>query len=193
MKGWVRVVRVTTTQNADAAIRAEETDTTEDAGAWAGDADKQAGERDTTALVLDALSALARFGLAFMWIYSGWTKIGVHMDVTKSITAYEIFTPYWSELLARVIGPAEIAGGLLLLLGIKIRPAGWVSLGVLVLFIIGLYSAYTRGLNIDCGCFGPQPSGDGADLLIAIARDAGLIAATLFMIYRPYTRFALYP
>lgn len=143
--------------------------------------------------VLDIASALARFGLAIMWIYSGWTKIGVHMDVTKSIEAYEIFTPYWSELLARIIGPVEIAGGLLLLLGIKLKPAGWVSIGVLVLFIIGLYSAYSRGLNIDCGCFGPQPEGDGSELLRVIARDVVFIAVTLFMIYRPYTKFALYP
>ena len=74
-----------------------------------------------TSRVLDVAAALARFGLALMWIYSGYTKIGAHLDVTKSIEAYQIFTPYWSDLLARVIGPLELAGGLLLLLGIHTK------------------------------------------------------------------------
>nr|VDG63995.1 Uncharacterised protein [Streptococcus thermophilus] len=153
----------------------------------------EAAQRDTKPLALDIVSALARFGLAFMWIYSGSTKIGVPMDVTKSVEAYEIFTPYWSELIARIIGPAEIAGGLLLLLGIKLKPAGWVSIGVLVLFIIGVWSAYTRGLTIDCGCFAPQGDDGGSDLLRVIFRDVVFIAVTLFMIYRPFKKFALYP
>ena len=143
--------------------------------------------------VLDVLSALARFGLAFMWIYAGATKIGDRVTVTRNIEAYEIFTAHWSGLLANLIGPLEIAGGLLLLLGIKLRPAGWVSVGVLLLFIIGLASAYSRGLQIDCGCFGPQPDSSGADLLWAIARDVALLATTLFMIYRPFKKLALYP
>ena len=158
-----------------------------------GQAERGAGETSRSEFMLDALSALARFGLAVMWIYSGATKLGNHMTVTRSIEAYEIFTPYWSNLLANIIGPAEIAVGLILLLGIKIRPAGWVSLGVLVLFVIGLASAYHRGLQIDCGCFGPNPEGASDDLLVAIARDIGLIAVTLFMIYRPFKKFALYP
>lgn len=152
-----------------------------------------AGETSTSGRVLDVFSALARFGLAAVWIFAGATKLGNHMTVTQSIEAYEIFTPYWSSLLASIIGPAELAGGLILLLGIKIRPAGWVSFGVLVLFVIGLSSSYSRGLQIDCGCFGPDPDSAGGDLLWAIARDVGLIAVTLFMIYRPFKKFALYP
>lgn len=158
-----------------------------------GQQEQGLGETSRSDFVLDVLSALARFGLAVMWIYSGSTKLGNHMTVTQSIEAYEIFTPYWSNLLANIIGPAEIAGGLILLLGIKIRPAGWVSLVVLVLFVIGLASAYHRGLQIDCGCFGPQPDSAGGDLLWTIVRDIGLIAVTLFMIYRPFKKFALYP
>lgn len=151
--------------------------------------------RNASTRVLDVASALARFGLAFMWIYSGMQKVlEPHINVTKTIEAYEIFTPYWSDLLAQAIGPLEVAGGLILLLGIKIRWAGGVSLGVLVILILGLYSAHARGLVIDCGCFDPaeadpQPGG----LLTAIWRDVFLIAVTAFMMWRPYKKFALYP
>lgn len=184
---WANVIEVTTKQ--DVQVAASEVPEFPEAGQPAA----EAGETSRSEIVLDVLSALARFGLAVMWIYSGSTKLGNHMTVTRSIEAYEIFTPYWSNLLANIIGPAEMAGGLILLLGIKIRPTGWVSVGVLVLFVIGLASAYHRGLQIDCGCFGPNPEGASDDLLVAIVRDIGLIAATLFMIYRPFQKFALYP
>lgn len=151
--------------------------------------------RSTKELVLDVLAALARFGLAFMWIYSGWVKIAEpHINMAKTIEAYEIFTPYWSSVLANWIGPLELAGGLLLLLGIKIRWAGGVSIGVLVLFIIGLYSAHSRGLVIDCGCFDPAAADpQPGELLTAIRRDVFLIAATAYMMWRPYKKFAIYP
>lgn len=131
--------------------------------------------------------------MAYIWISAGVSKIGVHMDVTQTIQAYEIFTPAWSDLLARLIGPLEISGGLLLLLGLKLRPAGWVSIGVLSLFIIGLGSAWSRGLVIDCGCFNPEQSDGGTNLVVTTARDVFYIAITLFMIYRPFKKFALYP
>ena len=145
--------------------------------------------------MLDVASALARFGLALMWIYSGMQKVlESHINITKTIEAYEIFTPYWSDLIARVIGPLELAGGLILLLGIKIRWAGGVSLAVLVLFIIGLWSVQARGLVIDCGCFDPaQAQPEEGDLIKAIVRDIGLIAVTAFMMWRPYRKFAIYP
>ena len=147
-----------------------------------------------TSRVLDVAAVLARFGLALMWINSGYTKIGAHLDVTKSIEAYQIFTPYWSDLLARVIGPLELAGGLLLLLGIKLRWAGGVSIAVLVMFILGLWSAYSRGLDINCGCFDPSAGeSDPNDLLKAIWRDVAFIAITAFMMWRPFKKFAIYP
>lgn len=150
--------------------------------------------RDTKTLVLDVLSALARFYMAYVWIDAGASKIGVPLDVTKTIEAYEIFTPDWSYLLAHIIGPLEVAGGLLLLLGIKLRWSGKVSIIVLTLFIIGMLSAWQRGLVIDCGCFDPSAAGEGeTNLLVTVARDVGYIAITAFMMWRPFKKFAIYP
>lgn len=144
--------------------------------------------------MLDVLSAAARFFMAFVWIRAAIPKIGNVMDVTQTIAAYEIFTRDWSYLLAQLIGPLELAGGILLLLGIKLRPAGWVSIGVLTLFIIGMLSAWQRGLIIDCGCFNPSAEGEeGTNLLATVGRDALYILITGFMIYRPFKRFAIYP
>ena len=48
----------------------------------------------------------------------------------------------------------EIAVGLLLVLGLFTRPAAVVGGLLMVAFLIGIISAWARGLTIDCGCFG---------------------------------------
>ena len=42
-------------------------------------------ERNTKALVLDVLSALARFYMAYVWLDAGIAKLGVPIDVTNTI------------------------------------------------------------------------------------------------------------
>ncbi|WP_349293192.1 MauE/DoxX family redox-associated membrane protein [Corynebacterium breve] len=143
--------------------------------------------------ILDIIAALCRFILGGAWVYAGATKLGNHMVMTQTIEAYEIFTPYWSNILAQLIGPLEIAGGLLLLAGLWIRPAGIVSLVVLALFMIGISQAWSRGLVIDCGCFNPAQSEGGMDYLLTLLRDAVYVVMTAFMIYRPFKRWAIYP
>lgn len=146
-------------------------------------------------LTLDTVSAIARFGMGIVWIAAGLPKLNDHMNLTQSIAAYEIFTPYWSDLLARMIGPLEVAGGLLLILGIFLKPVSKVASWVMVLFIIGIAQAWSRGLVIDCGCFSVEPNMDGAamDYAVTILRDLVFLFLSVWTIYRPFTRFALYP
>lgn len=144
--------------------------------------------------VLDIAAAAARFYLAAVWINAGYAKIGNHLEVFQTIQAYEVFTPYWSNILANFIGPLELAGGLFLLLGIKIRWAGGISMAVLIMFIMGLWSVHARGMVIDCGCFDPtQRQPEPGDVVQAIWRDVFLLAVTAFMMYRPFKKLAVYP
>lgn len=149
---------------------------------------------DRKTLILDAISFISRFGLAITWIWAGIHKVGNVMETGQSIQAYQIFTTEWSVFLADIIGPLELAGGIILLIGVFFRQAGWVSTFVLVLFIIGIGQAWSRGLVIDCGCFGDQNLTDGGmDYLQTILRDVVLIAMSLWTAYRPFKRFAIYP
>ncbi|MDO5099869.1 MAG: DoxX family membrane protein [Corynebacterium sp.] len=144
--------------------------------------------------VLDVISLLARFGLAAVWIIAGWQKLGKPMAEAQAIQGYEIFSTYWSILLGKLIGPLELAGGVLLLLGIFLRFAAKLSAVVLILFMIGIGQAWARGLVIDCGCFGDVDLADGGmDYLFTILRDIGLLAMSIWVMYRPYKRFAIYP
>jgi uncharacterized membrane protein YphA (DoxX/SURF4 family) len=77
--------------------------------------------------------------------------------------------------------------------GLLVRASAVVSAVLFLAFIIGISSAWARGLQIDCGCFG----GGGYDANATdkypweIARDLGLLFASLWLVWRPRSRWAL--
>ncbi len=147
------------------------------------------------ALVLDVISAFARFFMAYIWLKAGLAKLGEEMATTQSVAAYRIFTPEWSGYIAQLIAPLEIAGGVVLLLGLFLRQSSKLSNVVLVLFIIGIAQAWARGLQIDCGCFGIDPNDTEfvMDYLRTIIRDIFFIFLGFWTIKRPFTKWAIYP
>jgi hypothetical protein len=68
-----------------------------------------------------------------------------------------------------------------------------VSALLFLAFIVGISSAWARGLSIECGCFGG--GGEIPDAAAAypgeIARDVGLLALSLWLVVRPRSRLAL--
>src|SRR5262245_17824051 len=100
------------------------------------------------------VGTLARLGLAAVWLVAGATKVTDLAASGRAVNAYQLM----SFDVARVIGAAlpfvEIALGVLLLVGLATRLAAGVAAALLVVFIAGISSAWARGLQIDCGCFG---------------------------------------
>lgn len=146
-------------------------------------------------LILDLVSAFARFFMAYIWITAGVEKLNKHFTMTQTIEAYQIFTPEWSHYLAYLIGPLEIAGGVLLLLGLFMRPAAKVGIIVLVLFMIGIGQAWARGLDIDCGCFEVDPANTDQvmDYVKTLGRDLFFLVLMVWIWVRPFKKFAIYP
>lgn len=146
-------------------------------------------------LILDLISAFARFFMAYIWIAAGVEKLNKHFTMTQTIEAYQIFTPEWSHYLAYLIGPLEIAGGVLLLLGLFMRPAVKVGIIVLVLFMIGIGQAWARGLDIDCGCFEVDPANTDQvmDYVKTLGRDLFYLVLMVWIWVRPFKKFAIYP
>jgi len=111
----------------------------------------------------------------------------------RAVRAYDLLP----EALVTAVGYGlpflELALGTLLLLGVAVRLAAGLSAGLLVLFLVGIASAWARGLQIDCGCFGGGGQIAAADTRYPqeVARDAALLAAALALARWPASRFAL--
>lgn len=140
------------------------------------------------------ISTAARLGLAAVWLVAGGLKVGDLAGSGRAVNAYEIF-PYE---VAKVIGAAqpflEIALGLLLLAGLAVRLSAGISAGLLIVFIAGIVSAWSRGLQIDCGCFssgGQLGAGQSPQYTWDIVRDAGFLLLAGILLWRPRTRYSI--
>lgn len=152
-------------------------------------------QKSRKTIVLDVISFIARFFMAYIWISAGVPKLGGISGVAQSIEAYGIFTQEWAGYLAMIIGPVELVGGILLLIGLVLKPASKLATVVLVLFIIGIIQAWARGLQLDCGCFGQVDpatvSNFGLEYTKVIIRDLIFIALSLWTVFRPFTKWSL--
>jgi uncharacterized membrane protein YphA (DoxX/SURF4 family) len=140
------------------------------------------------------LGLLARLGLAAVWLVAGGSKVGDLAGSGRAVAAYQVM-PFEA---ARVVGAAlpfvELALGVLLLLGLATRLAGAVSAALLTVFIVGIASAWARGLSIDCGCFGgggQLAASQHPNYAPEILRDLGLLILAGVLVAWPRTRFAL--
>lgn len=140
------------------------------------------------------ISLLVRLGLAAVWLVAGLLKVGSPQQSIQAVRAYELPIP---DALVNLIGYGlpwfEVALGLLLLAGLLTRPVAIVSAIVLVLFMIGVASAWARGLTIDCGCFGGggEVAPGETQYLSELFRDTGFLLLAGWLIWRPRSKFSL--
>jgi uncharacterized membrane protein YphA (DoxX/SURF4 family) len=100
--------------------------------------------------------------------------------------------------MARITGAAlpfiELALGALLLFGLATRLAAAVSTALMAVYVVGISSAWARGLSIDCGCFGgggQLAPGQHPNYAPDIVRDIGLLLVAGFLMRWPRTPLAL--
>jgi uncharacterized membrane protein YphA (DoxX/SURF4 family) len=128
-----------------------------------------------------------------VWIVAGLLKLPDPAASVRAVRAYQLLP----EVVVPVVGYAlpivELLIGLTLVLGLLVRIGAVLSCILFVAFIVGISSAWARGLQIDCGCFG----GGGFDAQARekypweLARDFGLLLASAWLVWRPRAPWAL--
>ncbi len=113
---------------------------------------------------------IGRIILAGIFIYAGYSKIflpimhphppiGVALSFfAMQVDSYQILSPWAVNFVAHTLPFAEVALGLLLLIGWRLRI--WATLVTLIMvgFFIAVVRSYALGLQINCGCFAnPEP------------------------------------
>jgi uncharacterized membrane protein YphA (DoxX/SURF4 family) len=139
------------------------------------------------------LGTAVRLGLAAVWLFAGGSKVTDLAASGRAVNAYQVMPYDLAEVVGAALPFIEIALGLLLLAGLATRLAAWISVGILVVFIAGIISAWARGLSIDCGCFGgggQLAAGQSPNYLPEILRDLGFLALAGFLVVFPRTRLA---
>lgn len=143
--------------------------------------------------VLLWLRTAVRVGLGGVWIVAGALKVADPSQAVQSVAAYQLL-PLW---MARVVGwglPfAEVALGLVLISGLFTRWAAVLSGGLQLILMIGLVSAWGRGLSIDCGCFsgGGAVAPDATTYVQSLIRDVAFLLGAAWLVWQPVTRLSL--
>jgi uncharacterized membrane protein YphA (DoxX/SURF4 family) len=139
------------------------------------------------------LSTLARLVLAAVFLVAGALKVADPQNAVQAVRAYELLPVGLTTVVGWGLPFLEIAFGLLLVAGLCTRIAAGGAALLLVVFIEAVASAATRGLSIDCGCFG----GGGTvapgqtRYLSEILRDAALLVLAGWLIRHPMSLLSL--
>jgi uncharacterized membrane protein YphA (DoxX/SURF4 family) len=140
------------------------------------------------------IGVLCRLLLGGVFLVAGLLKLPDPAANVRAVRAYQLLP----EALVPVVGHGlpilEILLGGCLILGLVTRVAAVVSVVLLAAFVVGIGSAWARGLSIECGCFGGG-AGPSANAAAAypweIVRDVGLLLAAGWLVWRPWTPWAV--
>ena len=143
--------------------------------------------------VVEGMGAVARLGLAAVFLVSGALKVLDPAQTRIAVRAYELLPSGLVGPVATGLPLVELTLGTLLLLGVFTR---WVTLAsavVLLVLMTAVAQSWARGLSIDCGCFGGGGTVAKGDTHYPeeLARDAGMVLLALWLLVRPRTALSL--
>ena len=139
------------------------------------------------------VSTALRIGLAVVALAAGLSKINDLPGSVRAVRAYEILPEALVPTVGYALPMIEIILGVLLVLGLFTRLTALAFGGLMIVFIIGIASAWARGLTIDCGCFGGGGAidPDQTRYPLEILRDLAFVAGSAVLVRWPRSRFAL--
>lgn len=124
------------------------------------------------------VATVLRIVLGALFVYAAWMKLRDPWALFAiSIDSYQIL-PLWAvEMVARSLPWFELALGVLLITGFFRGVSTTAASLLLAVFFSLMIRAMLKGLQIDCGCFGPGERLSWMTLL----RDGALLASSLFV------------
>ena len=137
-------------------------------------------------LVLGAIFVYAGFAKLFMPNTHLWPFFFLKFSISTNLTmfqqqveSYQMLSPEAARLLAHSLPFAEIAVGLMLFIGWRLRI--WAALATLIMvgFLGVVARAYLLHMDINCGCFGTPEKLTG----LTVVRDAAFSALAVLMTY----------
>jgi uncharacterized membrane protein YphA (DoxX/SURF4 family) len=121
---------------------------------------------------------VARIVLGAVFVYAAYVKLRDPWQLfAMSINSYDVLPLAMAETAAHVIPWLELALGLMVIAGIWLRISGTILSLVLLTFFTLMVRAYAKGMQINCGCFGPGEVISWKTLL----RDGSMAAAAIAM------------
>ncbi len=139
------------------------------------------------------LALAARLVLGGVLVVAGVLKVPDPAAAVRAVRAYRLLPEAVVGPVAFGLPAVEVLVGLALIAGVLVRTAAVAAALLMVVFLVGVGSAWARGLQIDCGCFGgggQVAAGDTA-YPAEVVRDTALLLVALGLARWPRSRLAL--
>lgn len=122
-------------------------------------------------------SWICRIILACTFAYASYVKI-LHPDVFfMDIRRYQLSPDALSQISAYLLPAFELCLSITILIPRYVKSSAILMATLFLMFILAILSAWIRGLDISCGCFGN--SNITGNYISTISRDILLIALTI--------------
>ena len=133
---------------------------------------------------------LVRLLVGGVFIYAGVLKAWETQDFARDLQHYSIIP--WSDvviLLAVYLPWVELFAGMAVVFR-RLYLGGLVAIAFMMLIFTGaLTSAWARGLDISCGCFGKEKESIRTNFPVLLARDLALLAGAVVLLGAEMRRF----
>lgn len=117
-----------------------------------------------------------------VFVYTGALKAADPMAFLEDVRSFDLLSDPWAAWLALALPWLEIFSGIAVASGV-LRAGGLGILNaLLILFLVAISSAWFRGIDLRCGCFGhTDATSSYRDLIV---RDLLLLGAGLMLAWR---------
>lgn len=129
------------------------------------------------------LLLIGRLALAWVFIWAAIPKLQDPVAFSASIEGYRIVSGSLAMWAAIILPWLELVVGLGLITPWLRQASAGTMASLLLLFVALHASAWARGLDINCGCFGESTESPGYHWLIL--RNLALLSITIFILRAP--------
>jgi protein-disulfide isomerase len=135
---------------------------------------------------------VARLALGGVWLWAGLVKISDPAESIRAVRAYRLLPESLVVPSGYGLPVLEVALALLLLAGLATRAAALVTVALVVAFMVAIGTAWARGLEIECGCFGGGGlATEGSNYVWDLVRDLVILLVAAYLAIWPRSRWAV--
>lgn len=129
---------------------------------------------------------ITRLILTGVFVTAALPKIKDPVAFSESVSAFRVVGPVLSNWVALVLPWLELTIGVGILIPQIRRSSGMLIAGLLLVFITLHASAWIRGLDISCGCFGAESPGKAPNYFWLITRNTLLLVGCTLFVFKDF-------
>lgn len=140
----------------------------------------------------NGLTCALRIFTGVLFLYSGFFKIVDPVNFGKIVMMYDVIPAVFVPYTAIIVPVLELVLGALFLFGWRIRAASFITVLLMILFMVFIAINIARGNTFDCGCFELGQFGIKEEIGVPLlARDAVILAVVAVLFYAKKHLFSL--